>query len=105
MKTAEELFVKYKKANWEHEYAEGYPCGVTNYKDFNKALTEHDNEIKQLIDEMDVDEAVKEYLVKVGSVDRTDIIAFDYRAGIEFALTELKSNIGEWNGRIWWNCG
>ncbi len=49
-----------------------------------------DSEIKSLIGEIDVKKAVKDYLVRVGSVDRKDIIAYDYVAGITFAKTELR---------------
>ncbi len=104
MKTAEELFVKYKKANWEHEYAEGYPCGVTNYKDFNKALTEHDKEMKQLIDEMieETDRKTQERFVL--PYEKLMAHAQNHFDGISkgwySALTELKSKIGVGNERI-----
>lgn len=41
---------------------------------------------------MDIEKGVKEYLEKVGSVDRKDIIEHDFREGISWALAQIKAN-------------
>lgn len=41
---------------------------------------------------MDIEKGVKEYLEKIGSVDRKDIIEHDFREGINWTLSQLKVN-------------
>jgi len=77
MKTVEELFKEFSV--WDDGYEQ--MCE----DEFVKALTEHDNEIKELIDEMIED-----------SGGRTDI-EYDEYIGYKQALTELKEKIQSTN--------
>lgn len=58
MKTATQYFYEYCKNNLD--------MSTVNKTDFKKALTEHDNEIKQLIDEMQskIQNSLDEYLLE-----------------------------------------
>ncbi len=87
--TAEELFEKHHVAI----YALRGTRKLMNKEDFTNALTQDREQIKEIIDEIDIEEITKNYLIEVGSVDRKDIIEFDFKAGMKFALTELKSKI------------
>lgn len=40
---------------------------------------------------IDIEKGVKEYLQKIGSVDRKDIIEHDFREGVNWALEQLKA--------------
>lgn len=75
MKTAEELY----RDNL-------VPIQFLTLTEFKKALTEHDNEIKAMIDEM-----LKEHEKKrTGSEDRLTRVSFE---GGSLALTELKEKL------------
>ncbi len=88
MKTADKLYEKYKD-----RLLSVHICGNA----FSEALTEHDNEIKQLIDEMI--KALKEHLIReekrleTESPDDVPDISYFEDKGKYNVLIELKSRI------------
>jgi len=80
MKTAEDLFHKYCYSDDGGGYFM-YP------EPFKKALNEHDNEIKELIDEM-----IKDIKEKI-SQNRIPFSIATYGTGAVAVLTELRSKI------------
>ena len=60
MKTAEDLYIKHS------HYSQHYKKDIMDKQDYYKALTEHDNEIKQLMDEMQskIQNSLDEYLLE-----------------------------------------
>ena len=88
MKTTEKLFNKHKLGTIiQYDSTE---LDIMECSDFSDALTEHDNEIKQLIDEF-YDVAI-DCIEMVGSANYQHIEE-EAKAKLDKALTELKSKI------------
>ena len=93
MKTAEDSYKKFAGI-WTPE-----DLFLMDYENFMQALTEHDNEIKGLIDEMEktIDaDMEKDYSYTINLPDN----AFNYLIGYKKALTEFKNKLGLWYRRI-----
>ena len=80
MKTAEELFLKH--TGNDKEYLKKYTC-LISYDNFCNSLTEHDQEIIKMIDEMEMDE-----MPDIGFTE-WELMA----KGYDIALKELRSKL------------
>ena len=82
MKTAEELFLKH--TGNDKEYLKKYTC-LISYDNFCNSLTEHDQEIIKMIDEMI---RINELEIGAGSE-----LNADWRIGKGESLKELRSKL------------